>query len=89
MRNDQPTKKELLEGYARREPREFIQIDGWAQGGPDSIFEVDDDGDVVCGMRSQELMRGHAVRVLMQPEVDKRTRIRLLEKALELARNLE
>ena len=57
MRN---TKSELLEHYASREPKSFVQFDGWYGGkfAGDSVIATDENGRSMCATYTTELMHG-------------------------------
>jgi hypothetical protein len=80
-----PAKVELLEHYATREPKRFIQYDAHdlRGGGADDVMRPDEDG--MCLMRggSWELMHGCAVRVLIEPGTTKERAALSLRKIAE------
>lgn len=65
-----PNKSELIENYSRREPKRFIQIDGWHGGkwANDGIITTDEQGRSMTGGETFELMLGSDVRVLIDPD---------------------
>jgi len=84
-----PTRDQLLEKYATREPKAFSQFDGfdWTpDDDDDSIFGgikdsfADDDGHGIFGTTTHELMHGADVRVLVNPAASKETVLALLSK---------
>lgn len=56
-------KAELLRRYSEREPRRFVQIDGWIEG--DDFIGIDESGHSVCMGATTELMHGSDARVLI------------------------
>jgi hypothetical protein len=76
-----PTKAELLDHYATREPTRFLQFDAFANVGPDTIVRPDQDGDSLFRTETFELMTGlPAVRVLITPGTSKEKALQLLDK---------
>lgn len=75
-------KQALLDHYAMREPKRFVQFDGHNVGVDhgDSVMVPDEDGHVVMGTVTNELMHACAVRVLLEPETTKETALILLRK---------
>jgi len=77
-----------LRHYASRDPKEFIQIDGfYLPGGCDSVMVTDNDGDCIQAGKTIELMNGADVRILIRDprgehgtETNKADIKRLLEK---------
>lgn len=64
-----PTKKELLDHYARRAPQTFYQYDCFVNiGEGDCVMQPDEDGDTTFTSVTYELMSGVPVRVLINPE---------------------
>ena len=66
------TKKELLTHYAEREPKRFLQFDGFDTPGgcltDDTLYRTE----------TYELMHGSAVRILIDPEADRASVYRIL-----------
>lgn len=62
-----PTSRELLRKYARRQPKAFIQFDGWHDSHGDDVIPADPQGHSLTGTRTWELMQGASVRVLADP----------------------
>ena len=79
------TTGELLNHYAKREPKEFLQLDGWYGGkwAGDSIVATDENGYSGTGRITVELMIGADVRVLIDPSTPASEAIALLEQAVD------
>ncbi len=75
------TKTELLEHYATREPKPFVQIDGWLGG--DDVIKSDDDGRGMSLGFTTELMEGADVRLLIKPDSDPTEIVALLHNAIK------
>ena len=76
------TKGDLLEHYATKKAKQFVQCDGFALGrdGGDSVMRPDDDGDCLMSGTTHELMSGSSVRVLIPVGTDRHTAMRILKK---------
>jgi len=79
------TRGELLEHYAERRPKEFLQIDGWYGGkwAGDPIIATDADGYSMTSGITHELMQGADVRILIPPSTPKSEAITLLQQAID------
>jgi len=76
-----PTKDQLLQRYARRQPRQFTQLDGFTKVAPFDVMGGDDDGHALMGGETYELMSGaYAVRLLVTEGAEKHDVLALLEK---------
>ena len=76
---DQFAKK--LAHYATRDPKRFLQMDGFqVKGDGDDIMRPDKDGDCLFSIGTTELMAGATVRVLIPEETDPKVAIRHLKK---------
>jgi len=73
-------KLRLLEKYMSREPRQFLQFDGFCNVEGDSHLLPDECGDCFSGSVTTELMHGSDVRVLIIPGTTRKTALRLLSK---------
>ena len=72
---------EKLSHYARRDPKCFLQLDGFhVTHGGDDVMRPDEDGDCLHASSTIELMHGAAVRVLIPEDTDRKTAIRQLKK---------
>jgi hypothetical protein len=70
-----------LAHYAAREPKKFLQIDGfYLPEGGDDFLHPDKDGDYMHGTETVELMRGTDVRVLIPYETNAKVAARQLKK---------
>ena len=74
------TKGDLLEHYAGKEPKPFIQYDCFVDAKPDDVMSPDADGDGLFCLDTHELMYGSSVRVLITPETSRGDAIRALRK---------
>jgi hypothetical protein len=73
-----PTKDDLLEHYARKQPKQFTQIDGFIG---DHVSAPDLDGHSLMSSPTFELMTGnYAVRVLITEGAKKQDVLALIEK---------
>jgi hypothetical protein len=70
---------EKLGHYAMKEPRKFVQLDGWSQGAAGSL-EGDVDGDSLFAGKTVELMGGSTVRILIPLDTDPLVAARILKK---------
>jgi len=79
------TTGELLNHYAKREPKEFLQIDGWYGGKwvGDSVIATDKNGYSMTGGATVELMIGADVRILIDPSTPASEAVVLLQKAID------
>lgn len=60
-----------LAHYSEKEPKEFLQIDGWnLPDGGDDVMIPNKDGDVLTEQRTIELMKGAYVRVMIPADED-------------------
>ena len=85
LTNTNKTKGDLLEHYARREPKAFVQIDCWYGGKmDDDIFHADAAGRTVTSGRVEELMLGTDVRILIEPDGDPKEVVALLREAADM-----
>jgi len=83
------TKGELLEHYASRDPRPYVQFDGvaWGEVGHD-ITNCDAERDSGRCAGTWELMDICSdVRVLIQPSTKRKVAIRLLKKTIQWLKN--
>lgn len=71
-------KAELLEKYATKKPKAFLQYDGLVHAG--TAMPWDEDEDCICCGGTWELMQGVPVRVLISEDACKEDVLRLLEK---------
>ena len=70
-----------LAHYASREPKKFLQIDGfYLPEGGDDFLRPDKDGDCMHGTATIELMQGTYVRVLIPYETNAKVAARQLKK---------
>jgi hypothetical protein len=70
-----------LARYASREPKHFLQLDGfYLPRGGDSDMRPDCDGDAVSAVGTVELMHGATVRVLIPHDGDVLVAVRQLKK---------
>ena len=76
-------KGHLLEKYAKKLPNCFFQYDANYSPSYDDCFPPDENGDVLSGATTTELMDGADVRVFVRPEVSKETAVRLLHKIID------
>ena len=72
------TKQELLEHYGARDPKMFLQFDGFEA--PGDWYANPETGIAVFGGTTVELMRGSAVRVLIDPSTDRAKVLQILHK---------
>ena len=79
----EPLPEELIEEYASKPVRCFLQVDGWeSRDGGDSTTPPDEDGHVLTGGVRYELRNtGSPVRVQIHEASDKETVLVLLSKA--------
>ena len=78
------TKTELLAHYARSEPKNFYQIDGFVGYEEDVAMRPDEQGYALTGQQTTELMSGlPTVRVLITGGAEHEDVIALLERALD------
>ena len=79
------TKQEILEHYAEREPKSFVQFDGWYgdKWKGDPIVATDDDGRSMVRGCTTELMYGADVRLLVAPDSDPKEIVALLRQTVE------
>jgi hypothetical protein len=76
------TKDELLAHYAKREPKQFVQYDGWADCEGDAVLDSGDgSGYGMATGITHELMRGsNVVRVLIPPDTAPADAVTLLRR---------
>lgn len=76
------TKAELLEHYAKTDPKAFDQWDGWLNVRGDEVIGCDEDGHGVTGIETWELMGRNdwKVRVLVTPDTSTADAVGLLRK---------
>lgn len=77
-------KDQLIARYQKREPKHFIQYDGYIRREGEDLFDAcseyfDQDGYSWIQMDTWELMEGAAVRVLIKPETKPEDAARLLK----------
>jgi hypothetical protein len=77
-RRRQAQKKALLAHYAERQPKPFIQFDGWLDA--DEVMGRDADGQGVTGSYTWELMNASDVRVLIPKATTREQALVLLRK---------
>jgi hypothetical protein len=81
------TKQDLLDSYADKPVRRFMQIDGWCNVPTDDVMHPDDDGDQTCIGTTHELMRSSGqhmrVRLLIHEDGRPEDVRRLLTKVLD------
>ena len=77
------TKESLLKHYSRREPKSFVQIDGWYGGKwkGDSEIPTDEYGRSMTWTKTEELMQAADMRLLVVPGSDPKEIVALLHKA--------
>lgn len=76
-----PTRGDLLEHYAYKTPRAFVQYDGFAHTEEEITMRPDKDGDSLHSGLTYELMTGIPdVRVLITPRTPPGDVMRLLKK---------
>jgi len=78
---ERPTQDQLLQHYARRQPKRFTQIDGFTAVKDDYVMKGDPEGHALTGGETFELMTGvYAVRLLITEGADKHEVLILLDK---------
>jgi hypothetical protein len=79
----EPTREELVEEYARKPIRCFLQVDGWEDNDSgDSVVRPDEDGHVLTSGTRYELRNtAFPMRVQIHEASDKETVLTLLSKA--------
>ena len=77
------TKGELLEHHSQREPRTFVQYDGFHVETRDDVMRPGKDGNSQWCRITPELMHGVDVRVLIPPQTTKKQALRLLRKIVK------
>jgi len=77
-----PTKGDLLEHYAKRDPVGFIQFDDFTDPKTwDDVVKPDKDGHCIHAGTTHELMTGiYGVRVLVRPDIPKEVVLKSLSK---------
>ena len=79
-----PTQDQLLQHYARSQPKRFAQIDGFANVPPWSAMGDDSNAGAIFGGETYELMSGaYAVRVLITEGTKAKVALALLDKIKE------
>jgi hypothetical protein len=73
-------KLQLLEKYMSREPKQFLQFDGFTNIEGDCQVRPDENGDSFSGSVTTELMHGSDVRVMVIPGTTRDEALRLLKK---------
>ena len=81
---DRRSKEGLLAHYATREPKSFIQFDGWYGGKwqGDSVINTDEAGRSMISGLTTELMNGADMRLLIKPDSDPTEIVALLHNAI-------
>jgi hypothetical protein len=79
----EPTREELLEEYARKPVRCFLQVDGWEDNhGGNTVVHPDEEGHVLTsGMRYELRKTNYPMRVQIYEGSDKEAVLTLLNKA--------
>ena len=77
------SKEQLLDHYKQREPKRFIQYDGFSGWYMDEY--ADAEGDAKFSGETTELMQGSTVRLLIDPDAEKEVVLRLLRKLSDLS----
>ncbi len=87
---DRRSKEGLLAHYATREPKDFVQIDGWCSGKwtGDSVIVTGNDGRGMTSTLTTELMNGADVRLLIKPDSDPTEIVALLHDAIKSIESL-
>ncbi len=76
-----PTKDQLLQHYARRQPQRFTQLDGFTGVTFDDVMHPDEEGHALMCGETYELMGGiYAVRLLVTAGTQKHDVLALLDK---------
>lgn len=82
----QPSKQDLLDHYATKEPQRFLQRDGFCDHWVDTTLRPDRDGDSSAVGMTAELMstpgRTLPLRILIHEDADQEDVRRLMRKAL-------
>lgn len=74
-------KAEKLLHYSRREPKDFVQFDGFVNTEGDCVMKPDADGDCIFSSDTVELMTGNVdVRLLVVPVTSQEDVARVLDK---------
>jgi len=78
------TTDKLLNHYAKREPKKFLQIDGWysRQWVDDRVLAMDEARYSMTGGATVELMHGTDVRILIDPSTPVSEAVMLLRQAV-------
>ena len=82
-------KETLLEKYSRKDPKRFVQLDGFVLKGWDDVMKPDKQRHVVMAGETFELMVGTEVRVLVNPQSGKKDVVALLKKITSLLESQE
>jgi hypothetical protein len=78
---NRPTKDQLLQHYAKRQPKRFTQIDGFTEVQPFDVLAGDKNELAITSGETFELMSGaYAVRVLIPEGTEKVEVLALLDK---------
>ncbi|RPJ06128.1 MAG: hypothetical protein EHM36_07370 [Deltaproteobacteria bacterium] len=78
-----PTKKEIMEKYQAREPRLFVEIDALKVAGNEAnLMRPDEDGFWFQARPSYELMDGADLRILINPQTDRKDAVSMLNKVV-------
>lgn len=78
----QPSRSDLLARHCYRTPRRFHQVTAWAACHGEHPYP-DVDGDMIARSVAVELNDVGDLLVLIRPDLDRETRVRLLAKILE------
>jgi len=73
-------KAEKLSHYSRRDPKDFVQFDGFLNTVGDCVMKPDADGDCLFSSDTVELMSGVDVRLLVVPGTSAVDVVRVLDK---------
>ena len=77
-------KEVLLKKYSHKEPKRFIQYDGFVLDGWDDVMKPDEQGHAVMALETFELMEGASIRLLVTPHTEKKDVRRIASKNHEL-----
>ncbi len=81
---EKPTKEGLLEKYRARDPKLFVQIDGFQiQDHEDNLMKPDDEGFWFQARTTYELMDRADVRILIDPQIHRKDASRMLKKMID------
>ena len=76
-----PTKEQLLNHYSKRDPKLFIQFDGYDEP-PEGCTDPEAYSGM-CRIKTYELMCGNDVRILIDPRKDREKVLRILHKLVD------